>query len=398
MFTQNVRRAVVTFLQLDKTQKQIQKAVNDFIKGEFKKEVVDALVETYSFPEAIWKKAGDIGLIGLDFPEEYSGQGMGIFENVLVSENLCRGDSSVGSCLSMAGYGAQLLLRYGSDAQKAAWLPKVAQGEVLSSMALTEPGLGNKLEPITTIAVKQGDQWVINGTKTFVMNGGPLAGFYLVLCRTNSEATSPSKAFSTILIDAGCDGTTLSNVGSRLGRRLMSVSDVTFDQVRVPIDNLVGKENQGLAQVTACLNENRILSAARALGMALGAFDRALAHVKQREQFGRKLVDFQITRQKLAEMATKIEAARLMTYQAAWQFENNRRGSEKPAAMAKLHACRTAVEVTDETIQLLGGYGYMLEYEVERYFRDAKVEDMFDGTPIVQKNMIAAELVKGKRI
>jgi alkylation response protein AidB-like acyl-CoA dehydrogenase len=397
MSTQNVRRAVVTFLQLDKTQKQIQKAVNDFVKGEFKKEVVDSLVETYSFPEDIWKKAGEIGLIGLNFPEEYSGQGMGIFENVLVAENLCRGDSSVGACLSMAGYGAELILRYGSAAQKAAWLPKVAEGEVLSSMALTEPACGNELERITTRAVKQGDHWVINGTKTFVMNGGPLAGFYLVLCRTNPAAAS-SNAFSTLLVDAGREGTSLTNVGSRLGRRLMSVSDVTFDGVRVPIDNLVGKENQGLAQVAACLNENRILAAARALGIALGAFDRALAHVKQREQFGRKLMDFQITRQKLAEMATKIEAARLLTYQAAWQFENNRRGSEKPAAMAKLHACRTAVEVTDEAIQLLGGYGYMLEYEVERYFRDAKVADIFDGTPIVQKNIIAAELVKGKRI
>ncbi|MCP4722731.1 MAG: acyl-CoA dehydrogenase [Desulfobacteraceae bacterium] len=398
MFTQNVRRAVVTFLQLDKTQKQIQKAVNDFIKGEFKKEVVDSLVETYTFPEAIWKKAGDIGLIGLNFPEKYSGQGMGMFENVLVAENLCRGDSSVGSCLSMTGYGAQLILRFGSGAQKAAWLPKVAEGDVLSSMALTEPGLGNDLELITTSAVKQGDQWVINGTKTFVMNAGPLAGFYLVLCRTNLEATSPAKAFSTILVDAGHEGITLANVGSRLGHRLMSVSDVIFDKVSVPVDNLVGKENQGIAQVAACLNENRILAAARALGIALGAFDRTLAHVKQREQFGRKLVDFQITRQKLAEMATKIEAARLLTYQAAWQFENNRRTSEKSVAMAKLHACRTAVEVTDEAIQLLGGYGYMLEYEVERYFRDAKMVDIFDGTPIVHKNRIAAELVKGKRI
>lgn len=388
----------MTFLQLDKTQKQIQKAVNDFIKGEFKKEVIDSLVETYSFPEDIWKKAGEIGFIGLNFPEEYSGQGMGTFENVLVAENLCRGDSSVGSCLSMAGYGAELILRYGSDEQKSAWLPKVAEGDVLSSLALTEPGLDNDLKRTTTRAVKQGDHWVINGTKTFVMNGGPLSGFYLVLCRTNPDAASPAKAFSTILVEAGREGTTLVNVGDRLGRRLMSVSDMTLDQVRVPVDNLIGKENQGLAQVTACLNENRILAAARALGIALGAFDRALAHVKQREQFGRKLLDFQVTRQKLAEMATKIEAARLMTYQAAWQFENNRRSSEKPIAMAKLHACRTAVEVSDEAIQLLGGYGYMLEYEVERYFRDAKVADIFDGTPIVQKNIIAAELVKGKRI
>lgn len=388
----------MTFLQLDKTQKQIQKAVNDFIKGEFKKEVLDHLVETHAYPEEIWRKAGEIGLIGLNFPEEYSGQEMTIFENVLVTESLCRGDSSVGTCLSMAGYGSEMILRYGSKAQKAAWLPKIAEGEILSSPALTEPGMGNDLERITTTAVKQGDQWVINGTKSFVMNGGPLSGFYLVFCRTDPDASSPSKAFSTILVEAGHEGITLSDSGSRLGRKLMSVSDVTFENVGVPLDNMIGKENKGLAQVNACLNENRILAAAQALGIALGAFDRALAHVKQREQFNRKLVDFQITRQKLAEMGTKIEAARLLTYQAAWQFENNKRSREQPGAMAKLFACRAAVEVTDEAIQLLGGYGYMQEYEVERYFRDAKVTDIFDGTSIVQKNIIASEIVKGKKI
>jgi len=388
----------VTFLQLDKTQKQIQKAVNDFIKGEFKKEVLDHLVETHAYPEEIWRKAGEIGLIGLNFPEEYSGQEMTIFENVLVTESLCRGDSSVGTCLSMAGYGSEMILRYGSKAQKAAWLPKIAEGEILSSPALTEPGMGNDLERITTTAVKQGDQWVINGTKSFVMNGGPLSGFYLVFCRTDPDASSPSKAFSTILVEAGHEGITLSDSGSRLGRKLMSVSDVTFENVGVPLDNMIGKENKGLAQVNACLNENRILAAAQALGIALGAFDRALVHVKQREQFNRKLVDFQITRQKLAEMGTKIEAARLLTYQAAWQFENNKRSREQPGAMAKLFACRAAVEVTDEAIQLLGGYGYMQEYEVERYFRDAKVTDIFDGTSIVQKNIIASEIVKGKKI
>ena len=387
----------MTFIQLDKTQKQIQKAVNDFIKGEFTKEVIDYLVETYSFPEDIWRKAGEVGLIGLNFPEEYSGQEMGTFENVLVAEALCRGDSSVGACLSLAGYGADLILRHGSETQKATWLPRVAEGEVLSSLALTEPGLGNDIELSTTRAEKEGDQWVINGTKTMVINGGPLAGFYIVLCRTDPNASSPAKAFSTILVEAGLEGITLADVGSRLGRRLMSVSEVAFNQVRVPVDNLVGKENQGLAQVKACINEHRILAAAQAVGIAMGAFDRSMGHVKQREQFGRKLIDFQVTRQKLADMATKIEASRLLTYQAAWQFENNKRGSEKQSAMAKLQACRTAVEVCDEAIQLLGGYGYIQEYEVERYFRDAKVADVFDGTQIVQKNIIASELVKGRR-
>jgi len=379
----------VTFYQLDKTQKQIQKAVQDFIKGEFQKEVIDDLVKTNSFPENIWRKAGEIGLIGLNFPEEYSGQGLGIFENVLVAEALCRGDSSVGACLALSGYGADLILRHGSEPQKTAWLPRIAKGEALSSTAFTEPGIGCDLELSTTSAVKQGDQWIINGTKTFVMNGGPLSGFYIVLCRTDPDTSSPTKAFSTILVEAGHEGISVSDVGSRLGRRLMPLGDVTFNQVNVPLGNLIGKEKQGLDQVKTCLNENRILAAAQSLGIAQGAFDRSLGHVKQREQFGRKLADFQVTRQKLAEMATKIEASRLLTYQAALQFENNRHGHERRSAMAKLYACRTAVEVCDESIQLLGGYGYMQEYEVERYFRDAKAAEVFDGTQIVQKNNIA---------
>lgn len=387
----------MTFLQLDKTQKQIQKAVNDFIKGEFKKEVLDRLVDTHSFPEAIWKKAGEIGLIGIQFPEEYAGQSLDVFENVLVSEALCRGDSSVGACLAMAGYGAELILRYGSDIQKKTWLPKIAQGEVLSSMALTEPGRNNDLASSSTCAVKNGDHWVINGTKTFVINGG-LSGFFLVLCKTDPDASYLDKAFSTILVEAGQEGICIADVGSRLGRRLMPVNEVTFNAVSVPAGNLVGKENQGLAQVHDCLKETRILAAAQALGIALGAFDRALAYVKQREQFHRRLIDFQITRQKLADMATKIEASRLLTYEAARQFKANRKDSGRLIAMAKLHAGRTAVEVCDEALQMLGGYGYIQEYEVERYFRDAKMADIFDGTPVFQKNTIASELVKGRRI
>lgn len=385
------------FLQLDKTQKQIQKAVNDFIKGEFKKDVLDDLDRTHSFPEDIWRKAGAIGLIGLDFPEEYAGQEMSIFENILVAESLCRRDSSVGTCLASAGYGAGLILRHGSDAQKSAWLPMVAQGRALSSLALTESGIGSDMELSTTSAVKKGDQWVINGAKTFVINAGPLSGFYIVLCRTDPGAPSPEKAFSTILVEADREGTSLGRDNSRLGRRQMFIRDVTFNQVVVPVENLVGKENKGLAQVRTCLDENRILAAAQAVGISLGAYDRSLAHVKQREQFGRKLSDFQITRQKLAHMATRIEASRLLTYQAAWHFKNNQRTSQKQSAMAKLHACRTAVEVCDEAIQLMGGYGYMQEYEVERFFRDAKTADVFDGTAIVQKNIIGSELVKAKR-
>jgi alkylation response protein AidB-like acyl-CoA dehydrogenase len=378
--------------QLDKSQIQIQKAVKDFVKGEFKKEFIDKLLENQAFPEEIWKKAGDLGFIGIHYPEKFSGQGLRIIENVLVAEELCRGDSSVGVCLSKAGQGAEFLLHYGSEAQRENWLARIAEARALSCAAITEPGLGNDFFLSQTTAVRDGADWVINGEKSFVVNGGPLAGFYIVLCNTAPEAVDVNQRFSTILVEADREGVAVRDVGHRLGGRLMFIGNVRFHQVRVPFDNLVGREGAGLAQVTAYLCENRILAAAQALGIAQGAFDRSFPYVKKREQFGRKIIDFQVTRQKVAEMATKIEASRLLTYQAAWYFDQNGI-NEKLSAMAKLHASRTAVEVCDEAIQLLGGYGYVQEYEVERFFRDAKTADLLDGTQITQKNMIANELL-----
>jgi alkylation response protein AidB-like acyl-CoA dehydrogenase len=346
----------------DKSQELIKKAVRDLVKGEFKKEVIHELVERNEYPEDIWKKACELGFIGIHFPEKYSGEGLGTFENILVAEELCRGDSSVGACLVRASYGAEMIMRHGSNAQKAAWLPKVAGGDILSCGAFNETGLRNDIALAKTSALRDNNEWLINGTKTFVFNSGPLAGYYIVLCRTDENATSPEQGLSTILVEADCQGVTTSDVGARLGGQLM-------------------------------LNESRILAAAQAVGIAQGAFDQAFAYVKQRTQFGRKIVEFQITRQKLADMATKLESARLLTYQAAWLLDNGHNDG-KLSSMAKFQAARTAVEVCDEAIQLLGGYGYIQEYDIERYFRDAKVIEIYEGTREAQKNIISNELLK----
>jgi alkylation response protein AidB-like acyl-CoA dehydrogenase len=381
--------------ELDKSHLQIQKSVRDFVKGEFKKEVIEDLVEANAYPATIWKKAAELGFIGIHFPEAYSGAGLGVFENALIAEELCRGDSSVGCCLARVGYGAELLLRFGTEPQKKAWLPKVVEGSVLCGGAFTEPGLGNDFVRSQTTATKASDGWVINGTKSFVVNAGPQAGCYLVLCRTDPDASEPAQGLSTFLVESNRAGVRIADVGKKLGCRLMSIGEVYFDQVCVPIDHLVGQENRGYEQFSAFLNEIRIVAAAQALGMAQGAFERSFAYVKQREQFGRKIIDFQVTRHKVAEMATKIEAARLLTYQAARSFDAKKGKSDvRLSAMAKLYAGRTAVEACDEAIQLLGGYGYIQEYEVERFFRDAKMIELFDGTRGTQKNTIADDLVK----
>lgn len=373
-------------------QKQIQKAVKDFVKGEFDKTQIAEMEANHQYPEKIWKKAADLGFIGIHFPEAYLGQGMGVMENILVAEALCAGDSTVGACLILADFASEIVLHFGSEEQKQTWLPKVAEGEVLSCGAFTEPDHGSDITSLDTMAVKDGDYWVINGSKIFITNGGPLAGFYSVLCQTDAEASPGYRGMSLILVEADRPGVSTVDVGAKMGIRMMHTAEVNFKDVRVPLNNLIGKENKGFYQVLEFFDESRILIAAQALGTAQGAFDRALAYVKSREQFGRKIAQFQANQHKLADMATRIEMARLMTYKAAWNFDQGRI-DPKLTSMAKMGAARVAVEVCDEAIQLLGGYGYMQEYEVERFARDAKITELYEGTREIQKNTIASALL-----
>ena len=377
---------------ISREQKQIQKAVRDFVKGEFDKNEILEMEEHHLYPEKIWKKAAELGLIGIHFPEEYSGQGLGVLENIMVAEELCRGDSTVGACLILADFASEIILHFGSQEQKETWLPRVAEGEVLSCGAFTEPDHGSDITSVNTTAELEGDEWVINGSKIFITNGGPLAGFYSVLCTTDPTATPAYRGMSLILVEADRAGVTATDVGPKMGIRMMHTAEVNFKNVRVPQKNLIGRSNRGFYQVLEFFDESRILIAAQALGTAQGAFDRALAYVKSREQFGKKIAQLQATQHKLADMATKIEMARLMTYKAAWNFDQGRI-DPKLTSMAKMAAARAAVEVCDEAIQLLGGYGYMLEYEVERFARDANITELYEGTKEIQKNTIASYLI-----
>jgi acyl-CoA dehydrogenase len=374
-------------------QKEIQKAVRDFVRGEFKKEVIEDLLQRHEYPVAIWKKAAELGFIGIHFPEEYAGQDMGVMEKILVCEELCRGDSTLGICLVLADFASELILRFGSEEQKTRWLPKVARGEVLSCGAFTEPDHGSDITTVETRAVKDGDDWVINGSKIFITNGGPLAGFYSVLCKTNGTSSPAYRGLSLVLVEADRPGVTATDFGTKMGIALSYTAEVSFNDVRVPLSNLIGHENRGLYHTLEFFDESRILVAAQALGTAQGAFDRALAYVKQRKQFGKRIAEFQVSQHKLADMATKIETARLLVYKAAWNFDQGRI-DEGLTAMAKMYAARIAVEVCDEAIQLHGGYGYMLEYEVERFYRDAKITELYEGTREIQKNTIAAHLIR----
>ena len=377
--------------ELTKSQKEIQKAAREFAKGEFDKELALELDRTHEFPTKIWKKAADLGFIGVHYPEKYSGQDLGVLENIIIADVFCAQDSSIGSAIALASFASECVLRFGSDELKQKFLPAVAEGEMLSAGAFTEPDHGSDITSLDTTAVQEGDEWVINGTKTFITNGGR-AGFYCTMCQTDGEVQPSYRGISLILVEAEREGITATDIGDKMGIHMMATAEINYKDVRVPVSNVIGEVGKGFYHVLEFFDESRILVAAQALGIAQGAYDRALAYVKQREQFGRKIAQFQVTQHKLADMATKIELARLITYKAAWNYDQGRI-DPKLTSMAKMYAARTAVEVADEAIQLLGGYGYMTEYEVERFYRDAKITEIYEGTKEIQKNTIASAIL-----
>jgi alkylation response protein AidB-like acyl-CoA dehydrogenase len=377
--------------KLNKEQEEIVKAAQEFAKGEFDKDVALEHERTHSFPRSIWKKACDLGFLGIHFPEKYGGQDYGILENTLVVETFCRQDSSLGIAVSLADFASEIILRFGTEEQKEKYLIPVTKGEALSSGGFTEPDHGSDITVMSTTAVKEGDEFVINGAKTFITNG-TISNYVLLLCQTDSEAKPTYRGQSVILVERDTPGFASEDVGEKMGIKMTSTGELSFNNVRVPVSHLVGKENRGFYQVLEFFDESRIEIAAQALGIAEGAFDRALAYTKQREQFGKKLAEFQVTQHKLADMITKIETAQLIVYKSAWNYDQGRI-DPKLTSIAKMYAGRTAVEVADEAIQLHGGYGYMLEYEVERFYRDAKIMEIYEGTREIQKNTIASALI-----
>ncbi|MFH1122940.1 MAG: acyl-CoA dehydrogenase family protein [Pseudomonadota bacterium] len=377
--------------KLNREQEAVQKAAREFAKGEFGKEIALEHERTHTFPMAIWKKACDLGFVGIHFPEKYGGQEYGIFENALVVEEFCRQDSSIGIAISLADFASEIILRFGNEEQKEKYLIPITRGEAMSSGGFTEPDHGSDITLMNTTAVKDGDEYVINGVKTFITNG-TIGHFVVVLCQTDGDVKPSYRGQSVIIVEKGTPGYSAADVGEKMGIKMTSTAELSFSEVRVPVSNLVGKEHRGFYQVLEFFDESRVEIAAQALGIAQGSFDRALAYTKKRTQFGKRLAEFQVTQHKLADMITKIETARLIVQKAAWNYDQGQI-DPKLTSIAKMYAGRIAVEVADEAIQLHGGYGYMLEYEVERFYRDAKIMEIYEGTREIQKNTIASALV-----
>ncbi|MFC1892363.1 acyl-CoA dehydrogenase family protein [Thermodesulfobacteriota bacterium] len=281
--------------ELSAEQAAIRSAAREFAAGEFDKEIALKHEQDHTFPVDIWQKACELGFTGIHFPEKYGGQELGVLENTIVVEEFCRQDSGIGICLSLADFASELILKFGTEQQKEQYLPSIVCGKALSSGGFTEPDHGSDITLLNTSAVKDGSEYIINGVKTFITNG-TTGDFVLVLCQTDPDAEPAYRGQSLIIVDKDTPGFEAVEVGDKMGLKMTSTGELSFNNVRVPESHLVGIENKGFYQVLEFFDESRVEIAAQALGIAQGAFDRALRYTKERRQFGKKLAEFQVTR------------------------------------------------------------------------------------------------------
>ncbi len=376
--------------ELTSEQKDIQKAAREFAQGEFPQRAREA-DQREECPRELYRMAADLGFQGLFFPEAYGGAGLGYLDFSLVIEEFWRADPGLGQALGSVTFGADLLLLYGTEAQKKRYLPPLAAGEAIMGAAITEPDAGSDISAVATTAVRDGDEWVVNGTKMFITNG-TVADYLVVFCLTDPDAPSRHGRHSCLLVETDRPGYTATKLSGKMGIRASDTAEVVFADVRVPSSHLLGSHGDGFRQFMEFFNRTRLHVAAQGIGVAQGALDRAVRHVKNREQFGQSLASFQGVQFKIAEMATRVEAARSLLYRAAALVDGGT-VDHRLIAMAKWLAGETGVRVTDEALQLHGGYGYLAENDVERFYRDAKIVEIYEGTKEVEKQIVARTIL-----
>ena len=378
---------------LTKEQRDIQKAAREFAETELNRDYTLEIEQTHKFPWKAWKKACELGFVTIDIPEEYGGQGYNLLESVLITEEFSRCGAAVGFHTSLPGLGVEIILWEGNEEQKKKYLSSICNGEAPLASAFTEPDRGSDLvsSPLSTTAVKEGHDYILNGTKTFISLAN-IAKYAIVLCQTDPEAKPPYRGTSTILVELDREGIDVTEF-EKMGWHAAPTCELSFNNVRVPDMNLIGEEGKGFYQSISFLDRFRVVVGAGSIGIAQGAFERALTYAKTREAFGRKIGEFQAISHKLAEMSTKIEAAKLLVYKAGCQFDTEEKLDSKLFSMAKWYPARIATEVSDEAIEILGGHGYMLENEVERFYRDARAMEIVEGTREIHKNTIARALL-----
>jgi len=372
-------------------QRDIQKASREFAENEFPP-IAEECDEKEIFPREVWKKACELGFVGAFIRPEFGGSGLGLLDYTLIAEEFWRVDPGIGQALFSTAFGAEIIQLHGTPGQKERYLPPVARGEAIMGLATTEPDAGSDITGIKTTAVKTAAAYRINGSKTMIGNGS-IGDFLLVLCLTNPERPKVHERFSFFIVETerpGYDGT---HMHGKMGLRAYDSADVALADVVVPRENLLGEaEGRGFYQAMDFFNMSRTWVGGFAVGAAQGAMERAIRHVKERVQFGRRLAHFQALRFKVAEMATYVELIRNVVYKAAWRMDHGFK-DHRLVAMAKWSAAELAVKVVDEALQLHGGYGYFSDYGVEKYYRAIKAVEIYEGTKEIEKHIIANEIL-----
>ena len=381
-------------LQLNEEQEMIRKMARDFAQNELAP-VAAELDEKGEPPLDILKKMAGLGFMGLAMPEEYGGIDVDSVSYVIAIEEISKVCASTGVILAVHNsLGSHGLVAFGTEEQKQKFLPPLASGEWIATYGLTEPETGSDAASIKTRAVLDGDEYVINGTKQFITSA-PFAHLSVIFA-----VTDPSKGhrgISAFLVEKGTPGFSVGRDENKMGIRAASTCGLVFEDCRVPVANRLGEGGEGFKVAMSSLDAGRVGIAAQALGIAQGAYEAALAYAKERHAFGQPIAEFQGIQWMLADMATRIEAARLLTYQAALAKDRTKKTGQrysKEAAMAKLFASETAVWVTNKAVQIHGGYGYIKEYAVERYYRDAKITEIYEGTSEIQRIVIANQILR----
>ena len=375
---------------LSKEQQDIVKAARKFALGEFPDKAL-AFDREETFDWRIWKKAADLGFLAVFIDEAYGGAGLGFFEHCLINEEFWAVEPGIAMAVMSTTFGSEIIQVAASEAMKQDLLPKLAAGEAKMGTAITEPDAGCDVTQAVTTAVKDGDHWVINGTKMFATNG-TVADFLMVFCQTDPGNPNRHKRFSFLIVPTDTPGYSAVKIHGKMGIRASDTAEVSLKDVRVPVDSLMGTEGNGFYELMGFFNRTRLHICAQAVGLARAALGEAIRHVKARHQFGVPLSSFQATRFKIAEMATRIRAARNLYYEAAWSADQGRL-DHAGIAMAKWFSAKVAVDCADEALQMHGGYGYIDEYKVQRLYRDAKILEIYEGTKEIEKTIIAKELL-----
>jgi alkylation response protein AidB-like acyl-CoA dehydrogenase len=376
--------------QLNDEQQQLKKSVREFAEREIAPHVME-WDEAAKFPMEIVKELGRLGLMGIIFPVEYGGAGMGYIEYAMAIEELSRVDGSVGIIVAAhTSLCSNHIFLAGNEAQKQKYISKLATGEFIGAWGLTEPNSGSDAGGARCSAVRKGDKWVLNGTKTFITNGS-YADVYVVVAVT--DKTNGTHGLSAFVVEKGTKGFRPGKKENKLGLRASDTSELIFEDCEIPADHLLGKEGDGFIDAMRILDGGRISIAALGLGMAQGAFESALKYSKQRKQFGKAISEFQAIQWKLADMAVEIDAARLLTQRAAWLKDNHMKTTLE-SSMAKLYTSEVAVRAANEAVQIHGGYGFIKDYPAEKFYRDVKLCTIGEGTSEIQRMVISRQLLK----